>query len=73
MLGGDVLVLFVVAALVLLPWLALRSVFRHPAERWEQAGHSRSVWIVVILLVPVLGAALYIRRVRPRLRAQRLG
>lgn len=73
MAAGEVIVLFVVAALVLLPWIALRSVFRQPAERWEAAGHSRVVWVAVIVLVPVLGAALYIRRVRPRLRARQLG
>lgn len=73
MYAGEVVVLFVVAALVLLPWLALRSVFRQPAARWEATGHSRGAWVAVILLVPVLGAALYLRRVRPRLRAVELG
>lgn len=73
MYAGEVIVLFVVAALVLLPWLAIRDVRRHPTRRWEQAGHTRDTWIAVIVLVPVLGAALYIRRVRPQLRADQLG
>lgn len=71
--GGEVITLFVLTALVALPWLAIRDVLRHPAERWERTGHSRAVWIAVIVLVPVLGGALYLRRVRPRLRAQQLG
>ena len=72
MYAGEVVVTFVVGALLFLPWLALRSAFRHPAARWEEAGHSRAAWIAVIVLVPVLGAALYLRRVRPRLRAAKL-
>jgi hypothetical protein len=71
--AGEVIVLFVVAALVALPWLAIRDVRRHPVQRWERAGHSRAAWIAVIVLVPVLGGALYLRRVRPRLRADELG
>lgn len=73
MYAGEVITLFVIGALVTLPWLAVRDVLRHPADRWERSGHSRTLWVAVIVLVPVLGGALYLRRVRPRLRADELG
>jgi hypothetical protein len=66
--AAEVAVLLGVGLLVVLPWLVVRDVLAHPAAAWRAAGRSRTAWIVVVVLVPVLGAALYLRRARPSLR-----
>lgn len=62
--------LALVAAVVLLlpPWLVLRDLLGHPAAAWSGAGRCRPAWAVVVVLLPVLGPALYLRVVRPDLR-----
>lgn len=65
----EVAVLGLVGLLMVLPVLALRDAVRTPAARWRATTHHRGAWLAVIVLVPVLGAALYLRRVRPALRA----
>lgn len=60
-----------VGALVLLlivPWLTARDIWRQPRKAWASAGRSRWVWMTVVVLVPVLGAAWYLRVVRPDVR-----
>ena len=56
---------------VLLPWLTLRDLWRHPAAAWRHAGRSRLCWTLVVVLVPLVGVALYLRVVRPGVRAAR--
>ncbi len=53
---------------LLVPWLTLRDVWRHPSTRWAAAGRSRVTTTVLVLLVPVLGPAWYLRRIRPAVR-----
>ena len=73
MQAGEAIVIVLGVLLLVLPWIAIRDVLRHPRERWSAVGASRWLWITVIVVLPVLGAALYIRRVRPQLRARTLG
>lgn len=62
----EVVAIGVVLAVLALPMIAMGDLLRQPA--WPEVSESKMVWALVILLVPVLGAALYLRRVRPRLR-----
>lgn len=58
----------IVGALVLfllVPWLTARDVWRQPTDAWAEAGRSRWVWTVVVVLLPVLGSLWYLRVVRP--------
>jgi hypothetical protein len=50
----------VIVLVILFPVWALISVFRH-----EFSGNDQTVWIVVIILVPFLGALLYFLKDRP--------
>ena len=55
--------------LVLLPtWLTVRDIWSGPAAAWSGAGRSRWVWTALVVLVPVLGPALYLREARPDVR-----
>jgi preprotein translocase subunit SecF len=45
--------------------VALIDVLRRPTAQFVKAERSRRVWIAVCLLVPVLGGALYLARIRP--------
>lgn len=56
--------------LVIVPWLTLRDVWRHPARRWEATRFSRWLTTAYVVLVPLLGPAWYLRRVRPAVRGQ---
>ncbi len=67
--AGEVIVVGAVVALLALPLLALSDLLRQPAAAWAATPHAAAVWAAVVVLVPVLGAALYLRRVRPALRA----
>lgn len=68
----EVVVVGVVLGFLVLPMIAVTDLLRQPAGAWRRVPHSRVVWLAVIVLVPVLGAALYLRRVRPALRGAAL-
>lgn len=55
---------------LLVPWLVLRDVWSHPPQRWAAAGRSRVRVTLLVLLVPVVGPALYLRRIRPTVRSR---
>lgn len=66
--------LLVAATIMSLPVAALADAMHFAPERWQQAGHSRRVWVglMAIGLLPagVLGAAVaieYLRTIRPKL------
>lgn len=67
----EVVVVGLVLAVLALPMLALNDLLRHPAGAWRATPHSPIVWTAIVLGIPVLGAALYLRRVRPVLRVAR--
>lgn len=54
---------------LLVPWLIIRDIWRHPPTAWSAAGRSRWVWTTLALLVPVAGPVWYLRVVRPGVRA----
>lgn len=62
----EVITLGFVLAVLALPMVALGDLLRQPA--WPDVRPSKVVWAVLIVVLPVAGAALYLRRVRPILR-----
>jgi hypothetical protein len=67
----EVVVIGLVVGVLFLPWLALRDLLRVPPGAWRATGRSRLAWAAIVAGVPVLGAAVYLRLVRPQLRAAR--
>lgn len=63
----EIIVLGLLGAVALPAWLAVRSIRRHGADRWRRIGRRRWGWVLVVLLVPAVGPALYVRLVRPEL------
>lgn len=63
----EVVLIGTVLAVLALPMIALGDLLRQPA--WPLVRHSRLVWVAIILGLPVVGAALYLRRVKPALGA----
>lgn len=64
----------IVAALVLLllvPWLTVRDIWQHPRDAWTGAGRSRWVWTSIVVLIPIMGPAWYLRVIRPSVRVVR--
>jgi hypothetical protein len=60
--GGGIIALWL--------WI-LYLALRVPRERWAEAGQSRPLWIFLIIVLGVLGAALYLMLVAPSLSPQR--
>jgi hypothetical protein len=54
MLGISELVILVFIPLLVLPLVALINVLKH-----RFAGNDKLIWVLVILLLPVIGAVLY--------------
>lgn len=53
-------------------WLWILSLaIRVPRERWDKAGQSKPLWIILIVVLNVPGAALYLMLVAPSLSLQR--
>jgi hypothetical protein len=52
----ELLVMLSIAFAALLGILALIDVIRRPAWQWSQAGRSKGVWIVLLLLGIAFGA-----------------
>jgi hypothetical protein len=50
-------------------WLwAMFDAGRYPDEVWRDTGESKTLWFLLILVVPFLGTLLYLVTVRPKLR-----
>lgn len=64
----EVAIVGVLVLAVLVPWLTLRDVWGRPRDRWAAAGRSRVLATVLVLAVPLLGPAWYLRRIRPLVR-----
>ncbi len=47
--------------------VALVDVLRIPTDRWAAAKQNQGLWVVLILLIPVVGPALYLLTVRRQL------
>ena len=43
-----------------------------PPEQWIEAGKNKLRWLMIQIFVPLIGTILYLRRVRPKLKAARL-
>lgn len=65
---GEVALLGSIVLLLLPPWLAARDVRRQPRPAMQAAGVSRTGSLLLVVLVPVLGPALWLRWLRPRVR-----
>lgn len=70
-----VLLLVVVTAVVLVPWvIALADAVRRPTDARDRARQSRLVWVLVILLAGIVGVVLHFVIARPALdRAEAAG
>jgi len=67
----------VLAALVLVAvfrwWLmVLVEALRVPESRWEAAGESRLIYVLLMIFLGIIGSILFIAVARPRLRAARV-
>jgi hypothetical protein len=63
------LVIFLAAALAI-PVFGILDVLRMSPASFDDAGRSRTAWLVVQVAVPVLGTLAYYAFVRPRVRAR---
>lgn len=64
------LVIFLAAALAV-PIFGVSDALRMDQGSFEEAGRSRTAWIVIQVAIPLLGSLVYYAFVRPRVRAQR--
>jgi H+/Cl- antiporter ClcA len=60
------IILLLMAAPVLTLW-ALIDLLRRPATDWSTSGQDRTVWALVVILVAVVGPALYLTLGRSKL------
>lgn len=65
----EVAIVGALVLVVLVPWLTARDVWRQPRPALAAAGVSRVAMLVLVVLVPLIGPALWLRRWRPRVRA----
>ncbi|HJQ76694.1 MAG TPA: PLDc N-terminal domain-containing protein [Acidimicrobiia bacterium] len=56
----------ILLGIIPLVW-ALGDVLRWPTSAWTAAGQSRSLWILVLIILPLIGPLLYLLFARPRL------
>lgn len=72
LIPGGVLVLFAILAVGLVltgVWLwSLVDALRIDDRFWYSAGHSKILWVLVIVLLGILGSLLYVVMPRPALR-----
>jgi hypothetical protein len=70
--GSEWVVAVVFGGGVIALWLwVLYLALRVPGERWAAAGQSRPLWIFLIVVLSIPGAALYLLLVAPSLSPQR--
>lgn len=61
-------------AYLVLPWIilwlwGLFDLTKWPAEVWEDAGESRTVWFLLVFTLQFFGLITYLMRIRPTLMA----
>jgi len=56
-----------VSLLIPTAW-ALYDILRTPTESWTRSDQNQGMWVVLALLIPLVGPALYVVVARPRLR-----
>lgn len=61
---------FFLAAVLAVPVFGISDVLRLSEGSFDEAGRSRSAWIAIQVVVPVLGSLAYYAFVRPRVRAR---
>ncbi len=59
---------------IALAWLAafvwsLVVILKTDSDVWQMAGMSQLTWVLVVVLMPVIGVALFVTIARPQLRA----
>lgn len=64
----EVAIIGAIVLVVLVPWLTVRDIRRQPKQAWRAARRSRWTWMVVVVALPLLGVALYLRVARPAVR-----
>ncbi|MGA2837834.1 MAG: DUF2510 domain-containing protein [Acidimicrobiales bacterium] len=68
-LSSQVLDLVVAAAIALSMVLGAVDLFRQPAWAWKAAGEPRVICLLLVLLLPGVGLAIYVFGTRPRIAA----
>ncbi|NLC97667.1 MAG: hypothetical protein GX678_01115 [Actinomycetales bacterium] len=73
MSGIGVLEILIILALSLVPfaiwlWALVDSVVR-PQQNWAAANQNQLLWVILIVLIPCVGAVLYFLVPRPALKA----
>jgi hypothetical protein len=64
----ELLVIFAVMLAFVLPiWGVIDAAIR-PDRAWKAAGQSQVVWVIVMLLLPLIGAIVYFAVIRPKVR-----
>ena len=63
---AELLILLVVILLMGLSIWPLVDAATRPDSHWATIDQTKLVWVVIILLVPVLGALLYLMAIRPK-------
>jgi predicted MFS family arabinose efflux permease len=68
---GASLDIYIFAAVVLaVPVFGLYDISRRSEQAFRASGRSRTVWVVIQIVVPILGTLAYYAFVRPRVRAR---
>lgn len=68
--GVDTTGLVFAAIVLLIPVGGIWDALRHPPEAFAAAGRSRTWWVAVQVVLPILGSLVYYAFVRPRVRAE---
>lgn len=73
LMGGDALIVVFLVGTVIYLWGLVDSIVR-PGWAYKAAGSNKALWVVLILVIGFIPAAIYLLTVRPRVaRAQQSG
>ena len=57
---AELMVIAVGLSMMVLPLVALVLIFTQPKAAWKASGQVRWLWVLLVLLLPVLGAIAYL-------------
>lgn len=61
MFSADIYLLFqVINILILILWLSLTIYALFQIKKWQLSGDRQIIWILIVLMIPVLGALAFL-------------